>query len=580
MRKFLLSMALVLCTMGAMAQNTIDLTFNRDNSAAGTDATVTVGNTGDVDITGIASTVACNIEWKSFAANSETFPNSNILCPNKNTKDMASGNEGVITLTLTGVPFNYEINKITFTSVALNGSGAFQSDNANAQKIDFILLNQSDTEIARQNEIAIKVNSANGENVVVNLTPEAAIRTENGTVTFKLKLVNNYTANGCFYGLFKVSLTTDVRPTAYTISEKLTATDLMNATEPVYIAIKNLSYTNNRWFVGNTGAVPYSKEEFTEDAVFVWEPVTAGTAGSYRLRKLNGDYMQTSTPKDFGTVDAAATFTAIAPSGTAGTFNSDDDSNLYITGDDDANLVRFVKGSNWINVQNGANGTPTYNTGPGGWTIHYVYGVTEVMDFSANITDAGYSTFYAPANVEIPEGVKAYYITTEGVNTDYVSMTEITTGVIPANTAVILEGAQGNYTFNVSDEEVTAVSDNLLKGTVESTNVIGDAYVLSNPSEGVGLYKTQMTEVQLSSTSGKVNVFLNNANKAYLPASAVPAAAQASNGFRFGEGTTGISEVKGESGNVKGIYDLTGRRVEAITAPGIYIVGGKKVLVK
>ena len=579
MKKILLSIAAAFITMGAMAQNTIDLTFNRDNSAAGTDATVTVGNTGDVDITGIASTVVCNYQWKSLSANSTTFPTASILCPNENTKLMKNGNEGVITFTLTGVPFNYEINKVTFTSVALNAGGAFQGDNANAQEIDFILLNQSDTKIAKQNRIAIKVNSNGGESVVVNLTPEAAIRAENGTVTFKLKLVNNYTENGCFYGLFKVSLTTDVKPTAYTISDKLTAADLMNATEPTYIAIRNLSYTNNRWFVGNTGAVPYSKEEFTEDAVFVWEPVTAGTAGSYRLRKLNGDYMQTSAPKDFGTVDAAATFTAIAPSGTAGTFNSDDDSNLYIKGDDDANLVRFVKGSNWINVQNGAGGTPTYNTGQGGWTIHYVYGVTEVMDFSANITGAGYSTFYAPANVEIPEGVNAYYITSEGINTDYVSMTEIT-GVIPANTAVILEGAEDNYTFNVSDAEVTAVSNNLLKGTVESTNVIGDAYVLSNPSEGVGLYKTQMTEIQLSTTSGKVNVFLNNAGKAYLPASAVPATAQASNGFRFGEGTTGISEVKGESGNVKVIFDLTGRKVENITAPGIYVVNGKKVLVK
>ena len=49
--------------------------------------------------------------------------------------------------------------------------------------------------------------------------------------------------------------------------------------------------------------------------------------------------------------------------------------------------------------------------------------------------------------------------------------------------------------------------------------------------------------------------------------------------FEF-TGATGISEVKGENGTVKTIYDLTGRRVENITAPGIYIVGGKKVLVK
>ena len=44
--------------------------------------------------------------------------------------------------------------------------------------------------------------------------------------------------------------------------------------------------------------------------------------------------------------------------------------------------------------------------------------------------------------------------------------------------------------------------------------------------------------------------------------------------------TTGISEVKGESGEVKGVYDLTGRKLEQIAAPGVYIVNGKKVLVK
>ncbi len=44
--------------------------------------------------------------------------------------------------------------------------------------------------------------------------------------------------------------------------------------------------------------------------------------------------------------------------------------------------------------------------------------------------------------------------------------------------------------------------------------------------------------------------------------------------------TTGIDEVKGENGEAKAIYDLTGRKIETITKPGIYIIGGKKVLVK
>jgi hypothetical protein len=43
---------------------------------------------------------------------------------------------------------------------------------------------------------------------------------------------------------------------------------------------------------------------------------------------------------------------------------------------------------------------------------------------------------------------------------------------------------------------------------------------------------------------------------------------------------TGVDEVKIESVKVKGIYDLTGRRIDEITVPGIYIVDGKKVLVK
>ena len=43
---------------------------------------------------------------------------------------------------------------------------------------------------------------------------------------------------------------------------------------------------------------------------------------------------------------------------------------------------------------------------------------------------------------------------------------------------------------------------------------------------------------------------------------------------------TGIEAVEGENGKVEGIYDLQGRKIEQITAPGIYIVNGKKMFVK
>lgn len=41
---------------------------------------------------------------------------------------------------------------------------------------------------------------------------------------------------------------------------------------------------------------------------------------------------------------------------------------------------------------------------------------------------------------------------------------------------------------------------------------------------------------------------------------------------------TGIEDMTDESGELKVIYDLTGRRIDTITSAGIYIVNGKKVV--
>ena len=195
--------------------------------------------------------------------------------------------------------------------------------------------------------------------------------------------------------------------------------------------------------------------------------------------------------------------------------------------------------------------------------------------YSLTISDAGYATLYLGYPAAIPtidgEDNGVYIVKEDGINENYIHL-EPVTDVLPAYTGVIVKANSGAVCEFLYSAETTAdVEGNLLEGTVVATEIDVEAYVLGNV-DGVGLYKAKMTD----------GSWLNNANKAYLPASEVPATVQnaASFSFRFGEGTTGISEVKGESGNVKVIYDLTGRRVENITAPGIYIINGVKVLVK
>ena len=108
-----------------------------------------------------------------------------------------------------------------------------------------------------------------------------------------------------------------------------------------------------------------------------------------------------------------------------------------------------------------------------------------------------------------------------------------------------------------------------MAGTTKDEYQTKEAYVLGIVDGEVGLYKAAMNG----------GVWLNNANKAYLPATAANGAASYS--FRFGEGTTAIENVEVEN-EVKTIFDLTGRKLKGENGnlKGIYIINGKKVLVK
>ena len=586
MKKFLLSLALVLLSGAAVAQSTIDLTFNRNNSASGTEAEVTVAG-----ITGVTSTVSCNLNWKAFGANSATFPNASILCPDKNTKDMTPGNEGVITFTLEGFSSAYDITKVTFTSVALNGAGAFQGDNANAQHIDFILLDQNDNEIAKAENKAIKVNSNGGENVVVDLNlKESPIKvTTDGTNTLKLKLVNNYTAHGCFYGLYKISLTAEpiveiVQKAFYHPSGKnLTAGELMARTQPTYIAIKGLAISNHDYWNYASGEVYTSTEYFKQNAIFVWEPVTNGEG--YYLRKIGNGYMQASNPGTYAeTTEGAAVFRAVKPiektSGANGEeqFNRDANSDGFIqnAGGYDY-IVRFVTNGKWLNIGDHQirSQAPAFNNGYGTFTVYQICEL-DGFDETLNITikNSGkedYATFYSNAPTRMPVGVTAYTIVEGAINNDYISLNEIAGGsVIPANTGVILKTeveADEDIAVTVVGEDEAPLTTNLLKGSVGNQYITKEAYVLGN-KEGVGLYKAQMTDGR----------WLNNAGKAYLPVSSVATSARLLR-FNFGGNATAIESVKSELDPNAPIYDLSGRRVKVATK-GIYIQNGKKFMVK
>lgn len=179
-----------------------------------------------------------------------------------------------------------------------------------------------------------------------------------------------------------------------------------------------------------------------------------------------------------------------------------------------------------------------------------------------------WGSLYYPTDVEIPTSVKAYIVT--AANNNYVTLTQVT-GALPANTGIIYNGKWTEKGSAVSDE--ANVEGNLLEGTVDATNISKEAYVLAKVDGEVGFYKAQMNK-------DEGTAFLNNANKAYLPVDKLPSSVQNAKALKFDFNTTAVENVEVETEGKKVIYDLSGRRVNEMAQPGIYIVNGKKVMVK
>ncbi|MBB1539324.1 MAG: hypothetical protein HG458_008420 [Prevotella sp.] len=197
----------------------------------------------------------------------------------------------------------------------------------------------------------------------------------------------------------------------------------------------------------------------------------------------------------------------------------------------------------------------------------------------------GYTSYYLEnENFEVPTGSTAYIIKGAINRLNYTGDAVVEAfpagSIIPKQTGFILSGTAGStvaYRACVDGPEVDVIG-NLLVGTATEQEFSGAGYkyyIFGNGSEGQGFYH-QGTRKGNSMKVGAHRAGLKLPTTGFSPAKPFV--------FNFEEAVrntvTGISTVKTESAAKDApIYNLQGCRVTNPTN-GIYIVNGKKVLIK
>lgn len=195
--------------------------------------------------------------------------------------------------------------------------------------------------------------------------------------------------------------------------------------------------------------------------------------------------------------------------------------------------------------------------------------------YTLSVSAANAATLIIPFETTIPSGVSCYTLHyTAGNSAATKTLVETT---LPANTPVLINATGSNegtkYKFNASTRATSATPASTseshtvgaLTGVYDVTIVPSESYILYNGTSGLGFYKSD----------GSTNTV--KAYRAYLTADGV--------GSRmfigFDDETTGIdSVVKQDTKTADNVYyNLSGQRV-ANPSKGLYIVNGKKVIIK
>ena len=225
-------------------------------------------------------------------------------------------------------------------------------------------------------------------------------------------------------------------------------------------------------------------------------------------------------------------------------------------------------------AENLANGTTTtdLNNGRTGdaapWVQDPVTNLPQLKLFASNVeltaklgdNDGEYwATYYHQTASLTADASTTVY--TGALGTGKVLLTEVNDKVIPAGNAVILKSTSSTITLTPTNALGT-LAGNALLGTTTATAAPTNAYCLSKGTSGVGFY----------AFTGTIP-----AHRGYL---VITSGAPQYLGFDDNGGTTGVNEMRNQTEKVRGeFFDLQGRRILNPTK-GLYIVNGRKVIIK
>lgn len=189
--------------------------------------------------------------------------------------------------------------------------------------------------------------------------------------------------------------------------------------------------------------------------------------------------------------------------------------------------------------------------------------------YNLSVTDAGAATLVLPYETEIPEGVKAYTLAYASGNKAVA--TELT-GVIPANTPVLVNANEGQYTFKATATLTTKAAEPVrgsLHGVWSEEVVPVGSYVLQNQSGTVAFYRVD------------AEGFKVKANQAYLHATDAAGAKMLN--IDFGGEATAINGVEAEASNANTqVYTIDGKKANRnnLAKGQVYVTKGKTFILK